>query len=480
MKKMKTRILLLLALLMVSAVGAKAEDVLYAVKSGTSITIKFGEAEAGALTYDESDAWLGTPSALTSATFDASCAGFNGTTLESLFANCSNLSNITGIENLNTSKVESMWNMFAGCTALTSLDLRSFDMSNVKTTTTMFFACLSLATLYVGNWNTANVTDMSYMFTYCPMETLDLSGWNTAKVTNMTCMFHSCSNLTSIFVGDGWTTAAVFSSDNMFQYCSAIVGERGTTFNSSNITADYAHFGAGGYLRNNYLYDDADDDSRVVEWDGKTFGAVKISGRKLKAGHWNTLYLPFDLDADQIAANFPAGTVVRTLDYCSNDGTTLTIAFADVAAMEAGTPYIVHIPAGEDITDPVFRNVVIQNVDKIINKGDAWFTGFYYSQDLMSDRHVLFLQDDKLYYPSATTTVNAFRGFFALSTEAPETTASANIIIDWGDGETTAIEGVDNGQLTADGWYTLQGVKLDGKPTEKGIYIINGKKVAVQ
>ena len=84
-----------------------------------------------------------------------------------------------------------------------------------------------------------------------------------------------------------------------------------------------------------------------------------------------------------------------------------------------------------------------------------------------------------LYYPSEKVYINAFRAIFNLTSVLPAS-ASAKIIIDWGDEETTAIEEVDNGQLSADGWYTLQGVKLDGKPTEKGIYIINGKKVAVQ
>ena len=48
--------------------------------------------------------------------------------------------------------------------------------------------------------------------------------------------------------------------------------------------------------------------------------------------------------------------------------------------------------------------------------------------------------------------------------------------------EATGIQSVDTKQVAADddNWYTLQGVKLDGKPTEKGIYIYNGKKVAIK
>ena len=35
----------------------------------------------------------------------------------------------------------------------------------------------------------------------------------------------------------------------------------------------------------------------------------------------------------------------------------------------------------------------------------------------------------------------------------------------------------DNGQPTNDSWYSIDGVKLNGEPTKKGIYIIKGKRV---
>ncbi len=44
---------------------------------------------------------------------------------------------------------------------------------------------------------------------------------------------------------------------------------------------------------------------------------------------------------------------------------------------------------------------------------------------------------------------------------------------------TTGLEAIDNGQLTIDNdtWYDLNGRKLDGEPTTKGVFIKNGKKV---
>ncbi len=41
----------------------------------------------------------------------------------------------------------------------------------------------------------------------------------------------------------------------------------------------------------------------------------------------------------------------------------------------------------------------------------------------------------------------------------------------------TGINTVDSGELTDDSWYTIDGKKLAGEPTKKGVYIRNGRKV---
>jgi hypothetical protein len=48
--------------------------------------------------------------------------------------------------------------------------------------------------------------------------------------------------------------------------------------------------------------------------------------------------------------------------------------------------------------------------------------------------------------------------------------------------EATDIEGIDlAGSAESDGaWYTLNGVRLQGKPATKGIYIKGGKKYVVK
>jgi hypothetical protein len=48
-------------------------------------------------------------------------------------------------------------------------------------------------------------------------------------------------------------------------------------------------------------------------------------------------------------------------------------------------------------------------------------------------------------------------------------------------GDVDAIGEIDmqTGEFDFSGWYTLDGVKLSGKPSTKGIYINNGRKVVI-
>ena len=48
------------------------------------------------------------------------------------------------------------------------------------------------------------------------------------------------------------------------------------------------------------------------------------------------------------------------------------------------------------------------------------------------------------------------------------------------DNGTTAITAVNDGETGNDDWYSLQGVRLSGRPTQKGVYIHQGKRIFVK
>ena len=57
--------------------------------------------------------------------------------------------------------------------------------------------------------------------------------------------------------------------------------------------------------------------------------------------------------------------------------------------------------------------------------------------------------------------------------------ATRSLSIGYGDEDTTSIDEV-RCQMADGEWYDLQGRRLDSKPTQKGLYINNGKKIVIK
>ena len=131
------------------------------------------------------------------------------------FSNCTKLTAFVGLDKLDTSNVTDMSRMFARCSAVTSLDLRTF--------------------------NTAKVTTMKQMFNNCSaLQTLDLRNWNTGNVTDMKDMFKGSGYLTKIQVDDTFTVAKVTDGTDMFKDCKSLVGGNGTKYNVYYVDKTYA------------------------------------------------------------------------------------------------------------------------------------------------------------------------------------------------------------------------------------------------
>ena len=115
------------------------------------------------------------------------------------------MSEIKGIENLNTSNVTKMQAMFYACESLQELDVSNFDTSNVTDMSYMFIGCASLQELDVSNFDTSNVIDMSGMFGNCTsLQELDVSNFDTSNVTDMSGMFENCTALRNVYVSNKW------------------------------------------------------------------------------------------------------------------------------------------------------------------------------------------------------------------------------------------------------------------------------------
>ena len=201
---------------------------------------------------------------------DLSMFDTSGTNMDQMFIYCSSLENITFGTSFDTSQVESFYNLFYGCSSLTSIDLScldtrnvkrmnqmfygcsvlqdikfgdNFDTSNVTNMENMFYGCIGLTSLDLSSFNTLNVTTMKSMFQNCQLLTsLDLTSFDTTKTENMYQMFLNCTALNEIKFSEKFNTINVTDMTNMFYNCQTLTRLDLTSFDTSNVKTLYQMF----------------------------------------------------------------------------------------------------------------------------------------------------------------------------------------------------------------------------------------------
>ena len=284
--------------------------------------------------------------------FDASFANARPTSCYYWFCNCSELTDIEGIENLNTENVTNMRGMFFNCPNLSSLDLTNFSTGNVTDMNAMFGYC-QLSSLDLTSFNTANVTNMYMMFISCQnLSSLDLTSFNTANVTEMNFMFQGCSALTTIYASEMFVTDQV-EGYGMFKDCTNL-----KDYSAREIDSKYANYKTGYFCK--LVGKNGDDkigaagetlatDNLVLD-DGKDFVAYEpfaakaaSYSRTMKAGTiWATLCLPFAIvQSQETECKF------YRLTGIDNDNECITLESCEGAEIPAGTPVLFKMNEGE-------------------------------------------------------------------------------------------------------------------------------------
>ena len=320
--------------------------------------------------------------------FEASFANARPTSCYAWFQNFKNLTQIAGIENLNTENVTSMRDMFNGCSSLTSLDLTNFNTAKVTDMKLLFAYCSALESLDLSMFNTENVTSMPSMFNGATnLKTLNVSNFNTEKVNNMGHMFANCPNLTSLDLSS-FNTKGVEYVDNIFKNCSNLA----TIYASENFA-----FGSGlkngadmflgcdklkGFIEYNKNTDTDKNNSKFANYktgyftnlvgkngdekigavgeiltaenltlnDDKDFVAYEpfaakaaSYNRTMKEGTtWGTLCLPFAITQSQ-----ETGCKFYSLTGIDNDNECITLeSYEEGAKIPAGTPVLFKMNEG--------------------------------------------------------------------------------------------------------------------------------------
>ena len=246
------------------------------------------------------------------------------------------------------------------------------------------------------------------------------------------------------------------------------------------------------------LADNADNSTTISSVNG-CVADVTLQGRTLyKDGKWNTLCLPFSLSAAQIAAHADfAGATLMTLDVTQKNGFdatdgTLYLGFKTATEIETGVPYLVKWTSGDDISNPVFEGVTISNSTaqavESVTAGleTVQMVGTYSPVSVTADdKSILFLGDaNTLYYSTIDRQIRSCRAYFSVPyINAHAGTQTRAFALSFDGEETTGISLTHGPSPKGEGsdyWYTIDGRKLSGKPSQRGMYINKGKKIVVK
>ena len=226
--------------------------------------------------------------------------------------------------------------------------------------------------------------------------------------------------------------------------------------------------------------------------------------RTISANNWNTICLPFDMSAEQIASAFGDATVqladfdgcVATYDEEGDICLAIKVKFIDATTITANKPCLIKV--SEAVTEFKVDGVTINanegnaRVDKDKTKmGSRYFynsmIGTYTPETVIGDSeeetYQLFISNNKFYYSMGTAKMKAFRAYFEFIDELTDKSAGvSNAKISMFVDETTGISDIKSKtKVDSDAVYNINGQyvgkNIDMNTLPKGVYIINGKKI---
>ena len=238
------------------------------------------------------------------------------------------------------------------------------------------------------------------------------------------------------------------------------------------------------------LYERLPNDSIIAAKVGNTVNAV-LQNRNFYTENWNTLCLPFDFSAEQLAASQLAGAIIKELDTEAagydhitgyEDGK-LYLNFKDADHIRAGVPYF--IKWADDypyryIYCPVFHNVTVSaTAPAEVTSADGYvsFVGTFRPVDIFSQNKTnLYLGENNwLYYPwdndeeMTRFIINSCRGWFrlnnGLTAGRPHLPNQAPLLI---------MLNIDGEDVTTDLGESSKGLKSSGDSTCSK-FLQNGK-----
>lgn len=246
-------------------------------------------------------------------------------------------------------------------------------------------------------------------------------------------------------------------ADEAYDHANVVATQKFTNANNEEVTALYA--------KNGLVLTDAND-----FFCPKAFTAANVKLTRTVREGINSFVLPFYAGADELGAD-----ALATFNENETDASKVSFTKADHA--DANMPFItVRLKDAAENKEFTFNNN-LKYVEVTPASFDKAFKGVYAFKSATGFYGID--ADGNLHKGGADATINAFHAYYQ---PAGGTTTSAKISFD---GEATGINAVTTTSASANGAvYDLSGrrvaANLAAAKLAKGIYVVNGKKVAVK
>lgn len=271
------------------------------------------------------------------------------------------------------------------------------------------------------------------------------------------------------------------------------------TYNATSVPTDLAM---------KSIYEDAADDefTKISTYHGQNMNVTITVNRTrtLESGKkytwngedWNAFILPFDITPKELSEAF-GYAIVNVVNPAATSGNNVAFKLQMSGTIPANTPFMLknYMPVNgeEGTTDKVVnfgpREIKAPTSAEVsIDAGaDIKFIGRY-TQDVIDNS-----KTNAYYYTGgaagwknlkSTSTNTWIVAPFSAYMLMPTTNYAREITFTFEelDGSATVIKSVseESTDTVLEGWYTINGIKLESAPTQKGIYIFNGKKVVIK
>lgn len=225
---------------------------------------------------------------------------------------------------------------------------------------------------------------------------------------------------------------------------------------------------------------------------------ITFTSRVLNAEKWNVMVLPFTVTMNDLCTALGEYVVADVLVDKGDNNAHFKI---NLDQIPANTPFLLMPKTAKNMNTVTFSKPIKYvtddedpTADQLDANGNPYveteagvkFIGTYKTAEFYGAAYQYMsggkFKNASLYTATNKVSVKPLRAYLDLS--GVDASAAPVIYIEEPDGSTTAISTINAENIVEDyskeGWYTVNGVKLNDMPTVKGVFIHNGKKVVVK